>query len=203
MDVSEGAPYTVSSAPVRKGAGEKLTQAAKAYVEAHSAEKFSLQAVASALYVNGSYLLRTFKAHTGYTLLRYHNFVRCEKAKALLACPEKSISQMNQDLRMVEPKQRESFIAKNQKQNEDCLDLSMNIYENRKDFKRMFDEAKDWKSLVDLSKKALTTSGLEITFKLREVGNKIAEEDSIAEKQQNQLNKQNQKNKDVKPKSIK
>ena len=116
---------------------------------------------------------------------------------------EKSISQMNQDLRMVEPKQRESFIAKNQKQNEDCLDLSMNIYENRKDFKRMFDEAKDWKSLVDLSKKALTTSGLEITFKLREVGNKIAEEDSIAEKQQNQLNKQNQKNKDVKPKSIK
>lgn len=102
---------------------------------------------------------------------------------------EKSISQMNQDLRMAEPKQRESFIAKNQKQNEDCLDLSMNIYENRKDFKRMFDEAKDWKSLVDLSKKALTTSGLEITFKLREVGNKIAEEDSIAEKQQNQLNK--------------
>ena len=116
---------------------------------------------------------------------------------------EKSISQMNQDLRMAEPKQRESFIAKNQKQNEDCLDLSMNIYENRKDFKRMFDEVKDWKSLVDLSKKALTTSGLEITFKLREIGNKIAEEDSIAEKQQNQLNKQNQKNKDVKPKSIK
>ena len=110
---------------------------------------------------------------------------------------EKSISQMNQDLRMVEPKQRESFIAKNQKQNEDCLDLSMNIYENRKDFKRMFDEAKDWKSLVDLSKKALTSSGLEITFKLREVGNKIAVEDSIAEKQQNQLNK------GVKPKSIK
>ncbi len=97
MDVSEGAPYTVSSAPVRKGAGEKLTQAAKAYVEAHSAEKFSLQAVASALYVNGSYLLRTFKAHTGYTLLRYHNFVRCEKAKALLACPEKSISQVGEE----------------------------------------------------------------------------------------------------------
>lgn len=110
---------------------------------------------------------------------------------------EKSISQMNQDLRMAEPKQRESFIAKNQKQNEDCLDLSMNIYENRKDFKRMFDEAKDWKSLVDLSKKALTTSGLEITFKLREVGNKIAVEESQAEKAQNQLNKA------VKPKSIK
>ena len=102
---------------------------------------------------------------------------------------EKSISQMNQDLRMVEPKQRANFIAKNQKQNEDCLDLSMNIYENRKDFKRMFDEAKDWKSLVDLSKKALTTSGLEISFKLREVGNKIAVEESKAEKAQNQLNK--------------
>ena len=88
-------------------------------------------------------------------------------------------------------------VHKYQKQNEDCQELAMNIYENRKDFKRMFDEAKDWKSLVDLSKKALTSSGLEITFKLREVGNKIAVEDSIAEKAQNQLNKA------VKPKVMK
>lgn len=94
--MSEGAPYTVSSAPVRKGAGEKLTQAAKAYVEAHSAEKFSLQAVASALYVNGSYLLRTFKKHTGMTPLSYHHFVRCAKAKELLTQTNRSISEIGE-----------------------------------------------------------------------------------------------------------
>ena len=96
MDVSGGAPYTVSSAPVRKGAGEKLTQAAKAYVEAHSAEKFSLQAVASALYVNGSYLLRTFKQQTGITLLSYHHQVRCEKAKVLLTQTDKCVSEIGE-----------------------------------------------------------------------------------------------------------
>ena len=34
--------------------------------------------------MNGSYLLRIFKANTGHTLLWYHNHVRCENAKALL-----------------------------------------------------------------------------------------------------------------------
>ena len=61
-------------APTRGEAGKTLTLAAKEYIEAHSAEKFSLQAVADALFVNGSYLLRVFKANTGHTLLAawYH-----------------------------------------------------------------------------------------------------------------------------------
>lgn len=126
------------------------------------------------------------------------NVAQIIATKAIWPKPsEKTITQINQDLCMVDPERKENFIAKNQKQNEDCQELSMNIYENRKDFKRMFDEAKDWKSLVDLSKKALTSSGLEITFKLREVGNKIAVEESQAEKAQNQLNKA------VKPKVLK
>lgn len=126
------------------------------------------------------------------------NVAQIIATKAIWPKPsEKTITQINQDLCMADPKQKENFIAKNQKQNDDCLDLSINIYENRKDFKRMFDDAKDWKSLVDLSKKALTTSGLEITFKLREVGQKIAVEESQAEKTQNQLNKA------VKPKVMK
>ena len=83
--------------PARGDAGRTLTQAAKDYVEAHSAEKFSLQAVADALFVNGSYLLRVFKANTGHTLLWYHNHIRCEKAKALLARPGKSISQVGEE----------------------------------------------------------------------------------------------------------
>ena len=77
----------------RECTGAALTRAAKQYIEAHSAEKFSLQALSEALYVNGSYLLRVFKAQTGQTLLAYHNYVRCENAKALLRRDDVSISQ--------------------------------------------------------------------------------------------------------------
>lgn len=87
--------------PKKRPSGEKLTQAAKDYIDAHSAEKFSLQAIASSLFVNGSYLLRTFKVHTGSTLLAYHNAVRCEKAKALLLNPAKSISQVGEEVGFV------------------------------------------------------------------------------------------------------
>lgn len=87
--------------PKKRASGEKLTQAAMTYIDAHSAEKFSLQAVASALFVNGSYLLRTFKSHTGSTLLAYHNAVRCEKAKVLLLDPAKSISQAGEEVGFV------------------------------------------------------------------------------------------------------
>ncbi|MBQ9300837.1 MAG: methylphosphotriester-DNA--protein-cysteine methyltransferase family protein [Clostridia bacterium] len=79
--------------PGWKGAKEELVLAAKAYIDAHSADKFSLNAVSGALYVNGSYLLRTFRERTGMTLLSYHNAIRCEKAKALLCRPDISISQ--------------------------------------------------------------------------------------------------------------
>ncbi|MBQ8109153.1 MAG: helix-turn-helix transcriptional regulator [Clostridia bacterium] len=85
------------ASPARGDSGRTLTAAAKAYVEAHSAEKFSLQAVADALFVNGSYLLRIFKANTGHTLLWYHNHVRCEKAKALLLSSDKSVSEAGEE----------------------------------------------------------------------------------------------------------
>lgn len=85
------------TAPARGDAGRSLANAAQRYIEEHSADKFSLQAVADALFVNGSYLLRVFKAHTGHTLLWFHNHTRCEKAKALLAGTEKSISQVGEE----------------------------------------------------------------------------------------------------------
>ena len=91
----------VQTQPKKRPSGEKLTQAAKDYIDAHSAEKFSLQTISSALFVNGSYLLRTFKGHTGITLLAYHNAVRCEKAKALLLNPAKSISQAGEEVGFV------------------------------------------------------------------------------------------------------
>ena len=84
-------------------AGERLTEAAKRYIEEHSAEKFSLPLLSGALYVNGSYLLRTFRAHTGRTLLWYHNHVRCERAKALLDHSRLSVSGVGAEVGFVSP----------------------------------------------------------------------------------------------------
>ena len=81
----------------RGDAGRTLAAAAQAYIDGHSADKFSLQAVSEALFVNGSYLLRVFKAHTGHTLLWYHNHVRCERAKVLLLDADRSISQAGEE----------------------------------------------------------------------------------------------------------
>ena len=80
----------------QKDCGTELTRGAKAYITAHSREKFSLQAVADALYINKSYLLRQFKAHTGCTLLGYHNQVRCEQAAQMLADTKLSISEVGE-----------------------------------------------------------------------------------------------------------
>ena len=91
-------PAQESPARPRTGENaERLAGAARQYIEAHSAEKFSLEKVAGALYVNGSYLLRVFKARTGYTLLGYHNLVRCQRAMALLRDPDKTISQAGEE----------------------------------------------------------------------------------------------------------
>jgi AraC-like DNA-binding protein len=73
-----------------------LSAAAQAYIEAHSAEKFSLDKMAKALFVNGSYLTRAFKHHTGMTPLVYHHRMRCAKAKELLTHSGLTISQVGE-----------------------------------------------------------------------------------------------------------
>ena len=70
------------------GPKKQLASAAEELIRAHYTEKFSLPALAEALHVDKSYLLRTFKEITGSTLLAYHNAVRCEAAKELLTRPE-------------------------------------------------------------------------------------------------------------------
>ncbi len=66
-------------------AGERLAMQARHFIREHSGQKFSLEGIAGALFVNANYLARVFKRETGHTLLWYHNAVRCEKAKALLS----------------------------------------------------------------------------------------------------------------------
>ena len=82
-------------------AGKRLVSAAENYLAQHSAEKFSLQEIANALYINGSYLLRVYKAHTGHTLLWYHSHLRCEKAKELLTESDLSISEIGEKVGFV------------------------------------------------------------------------------------------------------
>ncbi len=73
-----------------------LVPAAETYMKAHIADKFSLPELADALHVNGCYLARVYKASTGHTLLWYHHYIRCEKAKELLANRDLLISQVGE-----------------------------------------------------------------------------------------------------------
>ena len=71
---------------------QSLADRAVAYLEIHYTDKFSLDEIAGALYVNKNYLARVFHKQTGQTLLQYHNRLRCEKACQLLADRSYSIS---------------------------------------------------------------------------------------------------------------
>ena len=53
----------------RVTAGERLARQAGYFIREHSEQKFSLNEIAGALYVNGNYLSRVFKRETGHTLL--------------------------------------------------------------------------------------------------------------------------------------
>ena len=86
-----------------KSRGEILTEEASDYIEAHSRKKFSLQKMAGELFVNGSYLLRVFKKHTGYTPLAYHNHIRCEEAKIMLLHSDERISEIGEAVGFVSP----------------------------------------------------------------------------------------------------
>ena len=77
---------------VWEGARIELANAAERLVRENYKQKFSLPALAGELYVDKSYLLRTFKEIKGYTLLEFHNIVRTEKAKEMLQRPELPIA---------------------------------------------------------------------------------------------------------------
>ena len=80
----------------KQSSGKNLAAAARQYIEDHITEKFSLQKMADALFVNGSYLLRTFRRCTGMTPLTYHHQIRCFTAKELLVHTDKSITEIGE-----------------------------------------------------------------------------------------------------------
>ena len=75
-----------------QGSKAELAESAKELMRADYREKFSLKEIAGKLYVNESYLLRTFKEVTGQTMLEFYNHTRCSAAKELLTRNELSIS---------------------------------------------------------------------------------------------------------------
>ena len=81
--------------------GQALAEAAQRYIEAHSTERFSLEKMSRALYINGSYLMRVFRQMTGTTPLCYHHKVRCDRAKALLTKTDQTISQVGETVGFV------------------------------------------------------------------------------------------------------
>ena len=62
----------------------RLSESAAAYLKEHYTDKFSLDQIADALFINKNYLARVYKEVTGRTLLWDHNHLRCEAAKELL-----------------------------------------------------------------------------------------------------------------------
>ncbi|MBR0464942.1 MAG: helix-turn-helix transcriptional regulator [Clostridia bacterium] len=104
--VSESERDSNVSGAAAKPASEsakKTVAAAEAYLDAHSAEKFSLEKIARALYINQSYLLRVYKAATGQTLLHSHHRIRCEKAKRLLEETDLNMSAVSEMVGFVTP----------------------------------------------------------------------------------------------------
>ncbi len=85
----------------KQSGGQALSEAACAWLETHSAEKYSLAEMSKALFVNGSYLMRTFKRQTGITPLAYHQAVRCKNARELLTATDLSISKIGETVGFV------------------------------------------------------------------------------------------------------
>ncbi len=84
-------------------AGSLLAKQAVCYIREHSGQKFSLSEIARALFVNRNYLARVFRQETGVTLLQYHHFVRCEKAKKLLAETDLPVAEISAAVGYVSP----------------------------------------------------------------------------------------------------
>ena len=55
------------------------------YIQKNFTTHFSLDDMATALFIDKCNLIKKFKRHTGNTIIKYTNTLRCEKAKLLIA----------------------------------------------------------------------------------------------------------------------
>lgn len=64
------------------------------YLQSHSAESLSLEALAAEFYMSKSYLTRIFRKVTGYSVVEYLNFIKIRKAQSLLKESSLSITEI-------------------------------------------------------------------------------------------------------------
>ncbi|AZK45792.1 helix-turn-helix transcriptional regulator [Paenibacillus lentus] len=62
------------------------------YLNAHYAERLTLQSIAEHFYISETYLCRIFKQTTGFTVIEYLNYVRIREAQTLLKETEHRIT---------------------------------------------------------------------------------------------------------------
>ena len=84
-------PEKTEQVGAKQGAPFVIAERAKEYIQTHYPEKFSLDQMATALFVNKIYLSKCFKQATGGTLLKYHHKIRCAKACELLKTTDLSV----------------------------------------------------------------------------------------------------------------
>jgi len=84
--------------PAWCGAKAELAQKAKAYINEHYTDRFTLHEMAHELYINGFYLLRAFAETIGCTPLQYLHQVRIAHAARLLDETDMSVSDIGYEV---------------------------------------------------------------------------------------------------------
>ena len=83
---------------VKKAASDEKIQPLLGYIENHLADDLSADALAQEAYLSKYYLMRRFKAATGYSLHRYVTMKRLLHARSLLTeSPERAITEISAD----------------------------------------------------------------------------------------------------------
>jgi AraC family transcriptional regulator len=80
--------------PARGGLAPSQQRTVVSYIEAHLAEPISLSTLAGLVRLSPHYFCRAFKQSFGMPPHRYHNSRRIEQAKALLAKPSSSVTEI-------------------------------------------------------------------------------------------------------------
>lgn len=75
-------PFSAAERPTENQ--QRIADAVMAYIKDHLCERFSLDALASALYLNKSYICRAFRTASGMTIGAYLTLQRLELASQLL-----------------------------------------------------------------------------------------------------------------------
>ena len=79
-----------------KARSRSLMGRAKQYMQAHYAERLSLDDIAAALHVSGYHLSHVFSRHSNFSLFSYLTALRMEKAQTLLLGGDLNVSQVAQ-----------------------------------------------------------------------------------------------------------